>query len=44
MMTAHYYLDYIFNAPGGSYETPLRVSSLVKNVSRDDRNVLFLYQ
>ena len=40
-MAAHDYFGYIFNAPGSSYETPPRVSSLVEKVSRDDRNVLF---
>ena len=44
MMATYDYLDYIFNAQVNSYEAPLRVSSLVENVSRDDRNALFLYQ
>ena len=41
-MAAYDYLDY--NAQVSSYEKPLRVSSLVKNISRDDKNVLFPYQ
>ena len=40
MMAAYDYLDYIFNAQASSYEAPLRVSSLVEKVSRDDRDVL----
>ena len=41
-MAAYDYLDY--NAQVSSYEKSLRVSSLVKNISRDEKNVLFSYQ
>ena len=44
MMTAYDYLDCILNAQVSSYETTLRVSSLIEEVSKDDRNVFFSYQ
>ena len=44
MMAAFDDLDYILNAQVSSYEAPLRVSSLVEKLSRDDRNVLFSYK
>ena len=37
LMAAYDYLYYIFNRQGSSYESPLRVSSLVEKVSRDGR-------
>ena len=44
MMAAFDYLLYVFNAQVSSYEAPLRVSSPVEKLSRDDRNVLFSYK
>ena len=44
LRAAYDYVYYIFNEQGSSYEVPLRVSSLVEKVSRDDRNVLCSYQ
>ena len=44
LMAAYDYLYYIFNEQGSSYEAPLRVSSLVAKVGRDDKNLLCSYQ
>ena len=44
LMAAYDYLYYIFNEQGSSYEAPLRMSSFVEKVGRDDRNVLCSYQ
>ena len=44
LMAAYDYLYYIFNEQSSSYEAPLRMSSLVEKIGRDDRNVLCSYQ
>ena len=44
LMVAYDNLYYIFNEQGSSYEAPLRMSSLVEKVGRDNRNVLCSYQ
>ena len=44
LMAAYDYLYYILYEQGSSYEAPLRMSSLVEKVGRDDRNPLCSYQ
>ena len=45
LMGAYDYLYYIFNKQGSLYDdAPLRMTSLVEKVDRDDRNVLCIYQ
>ena len=36
LMAVYDYLYYIFNEQGSSYEAPLRMSSLLEKVGRDD--------
>ena len=43
LMDPYDYFYYIFHRQGSSYETHLRVSTLVEKVGRDDRNVLCSY-